>query len=368
MASSAKTLRAPADGFVSTYAESHFDAILVVSFGGPEGMDDVMPFLENVTRGRDVPPERLEEVAHHYARFDGVSPINAQNRALIEALRQELDANRIDLPIYFGNRNWHPFLTDTLQEMTDDGVERALAFFTAAYSSYSSCRQYRENIFDAQQAVGSKACEVLKTRAFYNHPGFVEPNGEHVSTALSRIPTNRRRGTHVAFVAHSIPRAMADQCRYEAQLGETARLVADNVDATDYAVVYQSRSGAPHVPWLEPDICDHLRDVAARGVSDVVVSPIGFISDHLEVLFDLDVEARAVAAELGLNMLRAATVGTHPRFVAMIRELIQERLDPSLPRPALGTDGPGHDVCPRTCCLPGTGRASPWAAGSTSSN
>ncbi len=364
MVSETGRLKPPADGFVTEYPESHFDAILVVSFGGPEGMDDVMPFLENVTRGRNVPRKRLEEVAHHYARFDGVSPINAQNRALIKALCQELDANGIDVPIYFGNRNWHPFLADTLQEMTDDGVERALGFFTAAYSSYSSCRQYRENIFDAQQAVGSKACEVLRTRAFYNHPGFVEPNAEHVAVALSEIPTDRQRSTHVAFVAHSIPQAMAAHCRYEAQLGETARLVADRVGTTDFAVVYQSRSGAPHVPWLEPDICDHLRSLTERDVTDVIVSPIGFISDHLEVLFDLDVEAREVATELGLNMLRAPTVGTHPRFVAMIRELIQERLDPSLPRPALGTDGPGHDVCPRTCCLPGTGRASPWAAAS----
>ena len=234
-------LKAPADGFVSAFPETHFDAVLVVSFGGPEGMDDVIPFLENVTRGRDVPRERLEEVAHHYERFDGVSPINAQNRALIAALRRELDAHGIGLPIYFGNRNWDPFLAGTLQEMADDGVERALAFFTSAYSSYSGCRQYRENLFDAQQAVGPQAPEVLRTRAFFNHPGWIEANADYVRDALARVPTGG--DTHVAFTAHSIPVAMAQACRYEDQLRESARLVAAAVGATDTALVYQSRSG-----------------------------------------------------------------------------------------------------------------------------
>ncbi len=351
-------LRPPADGFVSRYPDTYFDAILVVSFGGPEGLDDVLPFLENVTRGRDVPRARLEEVAHHYELFGGVSPINAQNRALIAALRVELDAHGIALPIYFGNRNWTPLLTDTLAEMAGDGVERALAFFTSAFSSYSGCRQYREDVFAAQEAVGSRAPEVLRLRAFYDHPGFVAANADHVAAALAEAP-----GAHVAFTAHSIPLAMARHARYEAQLAEAAGLVAAAVGVDSHAVVYQSRSGPPRAPWLEPDVCDHLRDLAVRGVDDVVVSPIGFVSDHMEILFDLDVEARRVASELGLNLVRASTAGTHPSFVSMIRELVQERISPELPKRALGRNGPSHDVCRAGCCLPGTGRPSPWQTG-----
>ncbi len=353
------TLKAPADGFVSTFSETRFDAIIVVSFGGPEGMDDVMPFLENVTRGRNVPRERLEEVAHHYELFDGVSPINAQNRALIAALRVELDDHGIGLPIYFGNRNWDPFLADTLREMADDGIERALAFFTSAYSSYSGCRQYREDLFNAQQAVGPAAPEVLRTRAFFNHPGWIEANADHVRTALAEFPPERR--SRLAFTAHSIPVGMAQACRYEDQLLESARLVAEAVGVDDYDLVYQSRSGPPHVPWLEPDILDHLESLVARGVEDVVISPIGFVSDHLEVLFDLDVEAKERAAELGLNLVRASSASTHPAFVGMIRALIEERIAAGSSRPTVGRYAASHDVCPTDCCLPGTGRPSPWA-------
>ncbi len=355
------TLKAPADGFTSSLADTRFDAILVVSFGGPEGTDDVIPFLENVTRGRNVPRERLEEVAHHYEMFGGVSPINAQNRALIAALRVELDAVGIDLPIYFGNRNWDPFLADALREMADDGVERTIAFFTSAYSSYSGCRQYREDLYNAQQVVGPRAPEVLKTRVFYNHPGWIQANADHVRAALAELPADAA-STHVAFTAHSIPVAMAKACRYEDQLRESARLVAEAVGATDTELVYQSRSGPPHVPWLEPDILDHLRTVSERGVENVVISPIGFVSDHLEVLFDLDVEAREVGVELGINLARASTASTHPAFVSMIRELIEERLRDSPERLALGRYAASHDVCPVDCCLPGTGRASPWAS------
>jgi len=352
-------LKPPADGFVSAFPDTRFDAILVVSFGGPEGMDDVIPFLENVTRGRNVPRERLEEVAHHYELFGGVSPINAQNRELIAALRVELDAHGIGLPIYFGNRNWDPFLADTLREMADDGVERALAFFTSAYSSYSGCRQYREDLFNAQQAVGPRAPEVLRTRAFFNHPGWIDANADHVRAALARLPG--RDEAHIAFTAHSIPAAMAQACRYEDQLHESARLVAETVGATDTALVYQSRSGPPHVPWLEPDVLDHLREIAGRGVREVVIAPVGFVSDHLEVLFDLDVEARDTAVELGLDLVRARSAGTHSVFVAMIRELIEERLGIGDSRRAVGRYAASHDVCPVDCCLPGTGRASPWA-------
>jgi len=346
------TAKPPADGVRGSEPET-FEAILVVAFGGPEGMDDVMPFLENVTRGRNVPRERLEEVAHHYARFGGVSPINAQNRALIEALRPELAAHGVGLPVYLGNRNWHPLLVDTLREMRDAGVRRALAFFTSGFSSYSSCRQYRENILAAQAEIGDDAPEVARTRMFYNHPGFVQANAERVADALAQVPDERRAGVHMAFTAHSIPLAMAKQSRYESQLGEAARLVAREVGVSDHAVVYQSRSGSPHSPWLEPDVCDHIRALAERGVTEVVVSPIGFVSDHMEVLFDLDVEAREAAEEAGVGFVRAGTAGTHPAFVAMIRELIQERLDPSLPRRALGRFGPSHDVCQPGCCLSG---------------
>lgn len=350
----------PADGFETRYPETRFDAILVVSFGGPEGMGDVMPFLENVTRGRNIPRERLLEVAHHYELLGGVSPLNAQNRELTAALRGELDAHGIDLPIYFGNRNWHPFLADALREMAADGVERALAFFTSAFSSYSGCRQYREDIYRAQQEVGPSAPEVLKMRMFHNHPGFVEANADLLRGALAEIPSERRAAAHVAFTAHSIPSAMARACSYERQLAETARLVASAAGAAKHALVYQSRSGPPQVPWLEPDVLVHLRELREGRAEDVVVTPIGFLSDHVEVLYDLDVEARDVAAEIGLNLVRCPTVGTHPRFVAMVRELVEERLSEGTARPAGGSLGPSPDVCAIDCCLPGTGRPSPW--------
>jgi len=348
----------PADGADPRLDDRSYDALLVVSFGGPEGPGDVMPFLENVTRGRGVPRERLEEVAHHYELFGGVSPINAQNRALIEALRTELDAHGIGLPVHLGNRNWHPFLEDTLREMRDDGVRRALAFFTSAFSSYSGCRQYRENLFEAQEAVGPDAPEVLKLRTFYNHPGFVDANADRVQEALARTPA----GTPVVFTAHSIPAAMAQRCRYEDQLRETSRLVAEAVGAAEWEVVYQSRSGPPRIPWLEPDVLDHLRGLRGRGATQAVVSPVGFVSDHMEVLYDLDVEAVDLGREIGLEVVRAGSAGTHPSFVAMIRELVHERLDPDAPRRVAGRFAPNPDVCPSDCCLSGTGRPSPWAA------
>ncbi len=360
-----RSLKPPADGALGTDTRTGFDALLLVAFGGPEGMDDVMPFLETVTKGRDVPRERLEAVAEHYALFDGVSPINAQNRALAEALRVELLEHGIDMPIYVGNRNWHPFLADTIRDMAADGVERALAFFTSGFSSYSSCRQYRENIHEAQTALGDGAPEISRLRAFYNHPGFVQAGAELLRAALERIPASRRARAHVAFTAHSIPLAMARGCRYEAQLAEAARLVADGAGAPEHAVVYQSRSGSPRTPWLEPDVCDHLRGLAERGVEDVVLSPLGFVSDHIEVLYDLDVEASRLASELGLGLVRAPAVGTHPAFVAAIRELVEERLFQA-PRRAIGRYGPAHDVCAPGCCLPGTGQPSPWERSETS--
>lgn len=330
-----------------------YDALLIVSFGGPEGMDDVIPFLENVLAGRNVPRHRLEAVAHHYELFGGVSPLNAQNRALADVLQAELAQNGLHLPIYLGNRNWHPFLADTLRRMAGDGVKKALAFFTSTYSSYSGCRQYRENIAAAQAEVGPNAPQIHKLRVFFNHPGFIEPNIENVRNALEQIAEDRRGEADIAFTAHSLPTAMAQKCEYQAQLLETARLVAEGVGHSNWQLVYQSRSGPPHQPWLEPDICDHLEALKARGVTDVIIAPIGFISDHMEVIYDLDTEAQQLSATLNLNVIRAATVGAHPRFVRMIRELIEERLSPEPVRLYLGELGPSHDYCPADCCLPG---------------
>jgi ferrochelatase len=330
-----------------------YDALLVVSFGGPEGMADVAPFLENVLRGKNVPRERMLEVAEHYRRFDGVSPLNEQNRALIAALRDELDSHGPRLPIYWGNRNWHPLLPDALGQMAADGARRALAFFTSAYSSYSGCRQYLENIEQARAEVGPAAPRIDKMRVFFNHPGFIEPMIDRAREAIERIPTERRAGLRLAFTAHSIPLAMAQGCRYELQLREACRLAAEAVGCGDWQLVYQSRSGPPNQPWLEPDIRDWLRSVKTARASDVVIVPIGFISDHVEVIYDLDVEARALCEELGIKMVRAATVGAHPRFVQMIRELIVERIEGSPERPALGTFGPSHDICPDDCCPSG---------------
>jgi ferrochelatase len=330
-----------------------YDALLIVSFGGPEGPDEVMPFLENVLRGRNVPRERMAAVAEHYRQFGGVSPINAQNRALIAALAQELETHGPRLPIYFGNRNWKPMLSDTLRQMAADGIHHAAAFFTSAYSSYSGCRQYRENIAVAQAEVGPGAPQVDKLRAFFNHPGFIEPMIERVAAALDRIPAARRDVAGLVFTAHSIPLAMARCCQYEEQLREASRLVAAGAGRREWDLAYQSRSGPPSQPWLEPDIGQWLERAHGAAVRDVVVAPIGFISDHLEVVFDLDVEARRRCKALGLNMERAATVGAHPRFVRMIRELLVERMTPGARRPALGNLPPSHDACRDDCCLPG---------------
>ena len=329
----------------------NYDAILVVSFGGPECPDDVVPFLENVLWGKNVPRERMLEVAEHYYHFGGKSPINDQNRQLIAAIKAELAQHGPQLPIYWGNRNWHPMLTDTLCQMKADGVHRALAFVTSAYSSYSSCRQYREDIARAQEAAGEGAPIVDKIRAFHNHPGFVESVVDRLQHALAKIPEDRRQAAHLIYTAHSIPLAMAQGCDYEKQLKETGSLVAEELGHKEWRLVYQSRSGPASQPWLEPDILDCLREIKARaGSSDVVIAPMGFVSDHMEVLFDLDTQARELCAEVGLQVVRAETVGTHPRFTRMIRELICERMDQGQPRLALGALGPRPDVCAVDCC------------------
>jgi protoporphyrin/coproporphyrin ferrochelatase len=329
-----------------------YDALFIVSFGGPEKPEDVMPFLERVTRGRNVPPERLREVAEHYHHFGGKSPINEQNRRLIDALRIELAAHGIRLPIYWGNRNWDPLLPDTLRDMRRDGIQQALAFVTSAYSSYSSCRQYRENIAAAQSEVGSGAPRVDKLRVFYNHPGYIEACADRVRAAFAEFRHKEVDGLRLAFTAHSIPCSMSQSSDYFRQLHETARLVAESAGLRDWDLVFQSRSGPATQPWLEPDILDHLRELKAEGIRNIIVSPIGFTSDHMEVLYDLDTEARELAKRIGLKMIRAGTAGTHPAFVRMIRELIEERLCPNEPRAAIGLFPPNHDFCPSDCCPP----------------
>ena len=329
----------------------NYDAILVVSFGGPECPEDVIPFLENVLRGRNVPRERMLAVAEHYYHFGGKSPINQQTRELIAALESELAQHGPKVPVYWGNRNWHPMLAETLQQMKQDGIRRALAFVTSAYSSYSGCRQYREDIARAQDEVGSGAPEVDKLRAFFNHPGFIEATEERLRDALRELPAAARQNTQVVYVAHSIPISMANSCDYVLQLQEVRKLVSSRLGITNDALVYQSRSGAPGQPWLEPDILDYLREVKARGLaSSVVLAPVSFISDHMEVLYDLDIEARQLCDSLPLPMARAKTVGVHPKFIGMIRELIVERTNPGVERRALGSLGARQDVCEENCC------------------
>lgn len=330
----------------------NYDALLLVSFGGPERSEDVMPFLENVTRGRGILPERLLIVAEHYAHLGGRSPLNDQNRALIAALRRDFDSHGLHLPIYFGNRNWAPLLSDTVAEMKEAGVKRALAFLTSAYSSYSGCRQYLGDIEQARRAIGG-APLIEPLRRFFNHPGFVEASVERVRAAWDQLGTaldpHVRAAARLVFTAHSIPRSMADTSDYERQLRATAALIAERIGHPHWDLVWQSRSGPPQVPWLEPDILDHVRALRARGTPGLVIAPIGFLSDHVEVLYDLDVEARRLCQELGLPMVRAGSVGTHPRFVATIRELVLERVQGDPPR-SLGPLPPSPQVCAPGCC------------------
>ena len=376
----------------------NYDALLLVSFGGPEGPDDVIPFLERVLKGRRVPRERMMEVAEHYHYFGGVSPINGQNRALISALEVALETRDLSLPVYWGNRNWHPLLPDTVGRMAADGIQRALAFVTSPYSSWSNCRQYLENIEDARRDAGPGAPVIEKIRPFFNHPGFIETMTARVRSALDRLSEERRPWAHLVYTAHSIPMGMAGGCAYEAQLREASRLISGRVGASSWALTFQSRSGPPTQPWLEPDVCDYIRSFREAGAArtaradksaaankasaadradrDIVVIPVGFISDHMEVAYDLDVEARTCCNDLGVRMVRAETAGTHPRFVDMIVDLVEERLSPAAvrsaeeakpeaagsavearsaaaARPAEGVLGPWPDRCPPDCCPPG---------------
>ena len=342
---------------------SAYDAVVVVSFGGPEAPEDVMPFLANVTRGRNVPARRLEEVAGHYLARGGRSPINDQNRRLVAALRSALRDGGLDLPVYWGNRNWHPLLAEVVATMRADGVRRALAFVTSAFGSYSGCRQYREDIAAAAAACADGP-EIHRLRLFWNHPGFIEPMAAGVRDGLARLAGAGTTGpARLVFSAHSIPEAMAAGAPYERQLREAAGLIAERVprapraggagDWDGWNLAYQSRSGPPHIPWLGPDVVDHLGTLHDSGVRDVALVPLGFVSDHMEVICDLDEEAAGAAAALGMRLVRTPTVGTHPAFVAMIVELIRERLDPRTPRRALGPSGAWPDVCAPTCCPSG---------------
>jgi ferrochelatase len=340
------------------------DALLWLSFGGPEKPADVRPFLENVTRGRGVPAERLDEVERHYLSFGGVSPINRLNRAAIQATRAELRRRGIDLPMFFGNRNWHPMVEDTVAEMAGAGVRRALVFPTSAYGGYSACRQYDEDIARARALVGSRAPELVKLRQFFDHPLFVSAVADGVRDAVERLPVEVRGEHRLVFTAHSVP-VSADASsgpppagghRYSRQVAEAARLVAGEVGAADYDVVWQSRSGPPQVPWLEPDIVDHLDSLHAKGVAAVVVCPVGFVSDHLEVVWDLDTDAADRAGELGIPFARAATAGGDPRFAELVVELVREHLDGIAPRklsdfPAAGRTVNG-EPCAVGCCEP----------------
>jgi ferrochelatase len=351
---------------------SPYDALLLLSFGGPEGPDEVVPFLENVTRGRGIPRERLEEVGQHYVLFGGVSPINARNRELLDTLRKDFAEHGVDLPVYWGNRNWAPYLTDTLREMVADGRRRILVVATSAYASYPGCRQYRENLADALavlEAEGLPLPRVDKLRHYFNHPGFVQPMADATLAALDGLQPAVRAGAHLAFTTHSIPTVAADTSGPAEGHGDGGAYLAEHLDVATQIVravreatgiehpwrlVYQSRSGTPHTPWLEPDICEHLEELQTAGAPAAVMVPIGFVSDHMEVVYDLDTEAAARARELGLPVTRAATVGTDPRFAAGIRDLVLERAaveqGRTVERRALGALAPSHDLCPVGCC------------------
>ncbi len=320
-----------------------YDALCVLGFGGPERPEDVLPFLRNVTAGRNVPDSRLATVAKQYEVFGGRSPLNDQNRDLIQALTAEFEEHGVRLPIYFGNRNWDPFLAATVAQMAEDGIRNALVFVTSAFSSYSGCRQYRQDMEAARAVVGPSAPNLHKLRLFYNHPGFLDA----VEAQLRSVHV---AGARLIFTAHSIPESMAAWCDYETQLQEMAGLLAARLDEP-WDLAYQSRSGPPHIPWLEPDINDHLRHLADSGTQGVTVVPLGFISDHMEVQYDLDLQAAETASSLGLGFQRAPTAGTHPLFIGAIRQLVQERLT-NTPALWVGTAGPWPDPCPEGHCLP----------------
>lgn len=305
-----------------------FDAVLIVSFGGPQGPDDIRPFLANVLRGRRVRPERVEEVAHHYERFGGISPLTAITMRQATGLRERLAAAGHPLPVYVGMRNWHPFLADTLREMHAAGTRHAIGFIAAAQHSYSSCQQYRENVADARAALrrDGRDVAITYTGSWFDHPGFIATNAARVREARAKLPEELQAAARLICTAHSIPRTMAERSRYEAQLDTSARLVAEAAEMPDWTLVYQSRSGRPEDPWLEPDVCEYLRAARAGGLQAAVLCPIGFICDHIEVLYDLDYEAAAVCAEIGLPMTRARTANDDPPFLDMMTDVVLQTI------------------------------------------
>ena len=349
-----------------------FDAILFSSFGGPDGQEDVIPFLRNVTRGRGIPDERLEEVAGHYRALGGRSPITAQNEAMITALEAELARRGIDLPVYFGNRNWAPYNAEAVRSLHADGHRHALGLVTSAYSSYSSCRQYREDFGMVLEETGlADEVTIDKVRVYFNHPGFLEPVVDGVARALASLAAEGHDAdrVRVLFSTHSVPTAMAaasgpEETRVEGSGGwyveqhlSACRWVMEQLhddapELPDWQLVYQSRSGAPHIPWLEPDVNDVIEGLAEEGAADaVVVVPIGFVTDHVEVVWDLDTEAKETAQEKGLAFRRVATSGEDPRFIAALADLVQERLDPRFPRRVVTDFGGTPDVCGANCCV-----------------
>jgi protoporphyrin/coproporphyrin ferrochelatase len=306
-----------------------FDSVLIISFGGPQGPKDVRPFLENVLRGRRVAPQRVEEVAHHYELFGGVSPITALTERQADGLRKRLAEAGHPLPVYVGMRNWHPFIADTLHEMYDKGARHAIGFIAAAHHSYSSCQQYRDNVTAARDGLRHDTggdIDVTYVNSWFDHPLFIEANANHVREAVERLPADARGAVRIVFTAHSIPQRMADESRYREQLLASSRLVADKARIADWALVFQSRSGRPEDPWLGPDVCDYLRRERQAGLQAAVLCPIGFVADHIEVLYDLDREAAQVCREVGLPMTRAAAVNDDPLFLDMMADVVLRTL------------------------------------------
>jgi protoporphyrin/coproporphyrin ferrochelatase len=345
----ARAPRRPAPVLASVRTVEGFQALMLVSFGAPERREDVMPFLRRVTAGRGIPEDRIAEVAEHYYAAGGASPLNAQCRALTEALRGELA--HLGLRTYWGNRNWYPLLDDTLAQMREDGIERALAFVTSAYGGYSSCRQYLDDIEAARRRVGTGTPAVEKLRLYYNHPGWVGPWAANLAQVLDAVgggqPPDVRNGVEVIFTAHSIPASWAATSPYAEHVAESARLVAEKAVANTWQLAWQSRSGPPGSPWLEPDV---RQVIMASNAGTVVLVPIGFVCDNMEIVHDLDVEAAAVAKEKGANLVRVPTVSNSPTFVKMVLELVQERLDLEMPRRSMGRHGPWPDACPEAHC------------------
>lgn len=330
-----------------------FDAILIASFGGPEGPDQVVPYLHNVTGGKELPAAVIDELVERYMLFGGVSPINQQTRALLAALAAELGTHLPGLAIYWGNRFCPPTLAEAVEQMAEDGIRTALVFVTSPFGSYPSCRAYIEQIARARAAVGPAAPEIQKLRLYYNHPGFIEPSAQRISEALAQLPPQRRATARLIFTAHSLPIALAEQSPYCRQLQEACALAAQCAGLSQWDLAYQSRSPYSKARWLEPDVAQHVRRLAQEDKpEDIVVAPIGFLQENIEVLYELDVQLAELCGELGINLIRTAPIGAHPRLVQMIRELVMERIDPNAPRLALGQSGPWPDQCPADCCLP----------------